>query len=265
MSAEVPETESEGEPRAGRRGVALGFLAMVPLFLAYELGVHAAGAGGPRNAAELFLGRALVFLSAYETAVRIAFLAGCAIWAFVRVRLDGLRLGRSILRVGLEGVLGALALGPLLVLLCGLFDLSPADLGLDAAGEDLDLARAGRLLGAGAWEEILFRVGLYSLVFLLTIRLVRFLGAGGHASRLAAELTALAASSLAFAAFHLDALSRLLGIDGEPYDGRLFLWRTLAGALLAVVFRWRGPGVAAWTHGLFNLALVLGSGPGVFR
>ena len=33
--------------------------------------------------------------------------------------------------------------------------------------------------------------------------------------------------------------------------------------LLALLFLWRGPGVAAWTHGLFNFALILGAGPEV--
>ena len=34
--------------------------------------------------------------------------------------------------------------------------------------------------------------------------------------------------------------------------------------LLGLLFRWRGVGVTAWTHGLFNLALLLGAGPDVF-
>ena len=42
-------------------------------------------------------------------------------------------------------------------------------------------------------------------------------------------------------------------------------WRLLAGILLAGLFRWRGLGVCAWAHGLFNLGLVLGAGPGVFQ
>ena len=37
----------------------------------------------------------------------------------------------------------------------------------------------------------------------------------------------------------------------------------LAGILLGLLFRWRGPGVAAWSHGLFNLALLLGIDPDV--
>ena len=67
-----------------------------------------------------------------------------------------------------------------------------------------------------------------------------------------------------FAAFHLDVVTRLLGVGGEDFDRGLFLWRLLAGLSLAALFRWRGLAVAAWAHGLFNGALLLGAGPGVF-
>ena len=71
-------------------------------------------------------------------------------------------------------------------------------------------------------------------------------------------------SATLFAAAHLAAYTAWLGPGGEPYDASVFTWRLLAGILLGLVFRWRGPGVAAWTHGLFNLALLLGAGPDVF-
>ena len=67
-------------------------------------------------------------------------------------------------------------------------------------------------------------------------------------------------TSLAFAAVHLEVLASHLGPGGEPYDPYVFLWRLLAGILLALLFRWRGPGVAAWCHACFNVALLLGAG-----
>ena len=72
-------------------------------------------------------------------------------------------------------------------------------------------------------------------------------------------------SSLAFAAFHLEACVAWLGVGGDPFEPAIFTYRVLAGMLLGLLFRWRGPGVAAWAHGLFNLGLLLGAGPDVFR
>jgi hypothetical protein len=243
----------------------VGLLAMAPLFAAYEVGVAQGGPDGPRNVAELALGRALAFLSAHDTAVRIAFLAGALLVAFVQVRLAGLPLLRALLRAVLEGVGFALALGPLLLVALALIGVGADELGLAgrAPGAPVELARAARAFGAGAWEELLFRVGGYSALFVMARGVAGFLGAGETAGRWISEGSAVLGSALLFAAGHLDAATRLLGIEGEPFDAGVFLWRSVAGVFLAGLFRWRGPGVAAWSHGLFNLALILGSGPGV--
>src|SRR6187455_2098681 len=121
MAASLGRREPPADAGPGPRGVAVGLLAMAPLFAAYELGLAYGEKDGPRNVAELVLGRAFVFLSAHETAVRITFLAGALLIAFVQVRLAGLPLLRALLRAVLEGVGFALLLGPLLLLALALF------------------------------------------------------------------------------------------------------------------------------------------------
>ena len=85
------------------------------------------------------------------------------------------------------------------------------------------------------------------------------------AARWGAELVGLLGSSVAFAAFHLEVAVAWLGVGGEEFHPAVFTYRVLAGVLLGLLFRWRGPGTAAWAHGLFNLALLLGASPDVFR
>ena len=126
------------------------------------------------------------------------------------------------------------------------------------------LQRTALVFGGAAYEELVFRLGLYSAAFLLARRTASFFGLPLRGARLCAEGAAVLVSSLAFAAFHLEGALRWLGQGGEPFDAGLFLWRALAGALLALLFRWRGFGVAGWAHGLFNVSLLLGAGPGVF-
>ena len=99
-------------------------------------------------------------------------------------------------------------------------------------------------------------MGIYGTLFLAARRTSVF-----GLERLAflpAELAALLGSALLFAAFHLAGAQRLLGGEGEPYQRGLFLWRVSAGILLGALFRWRGFGVAAWAHGVFNLGIALG-------
>ncbi|MCZ6597345.1 MAG: CPBP family glutamic-type intramembrane protease [Planctomycetota bacterium] len=259
---------SDGEDkRTGFGGLTLGYLAMLPLLLAYEAAVAAAGPDGPRNTAELLVTRPLAWLGDAQGAVRLVLILLIAVYAFARLRRGPVRIGASLLRVCGEGVAAGLLLGPLLVLACAALDVTAAELHLPTglSADPPDLARAARLAGAGAWEEGLFRVGVYSAAFLLAVRTADFLGLAESPARWAGDAAGLAVSALAFAALHLAAFTRVVGVGGEPYDPAVFLWRLLAGLALGVLFRWRGPGVAAWAHALFNLALALGSGPGLFR
>ncbi len=257
------ETPSLAPPGEDRTGLALGFLAMVPMFFVYEWALLETD-GTRRNAAELALGLAFErLLGPWAFAARIATLAACALVAFGWLRRRGVPVREGLSRIVFEGLVGAVALGPILALAFDLLgDLAPPlELRWEIPARAPNLARAGLLLGGGAYEELLFRVGLYSLVYLAVAKLLRAPGEGLGARRLASEGAALLVSSIAFSLFHLRAVTRFLGAGGEEFEPGVFTWRALAGILLAVLFRWRGPGVAAWTHGVFNVALLLGIGP----
>jgi hypothetical protein len=254
----VPEAS---DARALSRGLAFGFLAMVPLFVLYELGT---AGSGQRSAAELVLLRPLAPLGDQLPFVRVALLAGLAALALAWCVRRHLALGPRLVRVPVEGLLGALFLGPATVLLMQVFAAAPLAVAGEASGGVPTFERAAFVAGAAAYEEVVFRVGLFSLVWLVTRRVLAWLGAGDRAARWSAEVLAPVGSALLFAAFHLEAFLGLFGPGGEPFDLALFSWRTFAGVLLALLFRWRGPGVAAWTHACFNVSLLLGAGPRVF-
>lgn len=242
------------------RSAALGFLCMLPLLLAYE----ATQAGGSRSAAEAALSLPLAPFGEAAGAVRLALLLAAGLLALGFAWRAGPGLVPRLLRVTSEGVLAALLLGPLLVLLLHLLGVDASGLAFTAPGGSPTLAQAARLLGGAAYEEILFRLGAQSLAFLLVLRVVRRAGLGERAGRGVADVVSIGVASLFFAAAHLSDLTAFLGAGGEPFDGAVFTWRACAGMLLGVLFRWRGPGVAAWAHGPFNLALLLGAGPDVF-
>lgn len=276
--------EEDGHP-ALERSLPLGLLAMAPLWFAYEYAQSQTG-GGLRNASEVILTQPLRPVEAasgwaLET-WRRTLLAGLVLWALVHCLRRRLELVPMVLRVIFEGVLGALTLGPLLVFLIGRLGqaLPPLPkLGEHAVGDTTFTLHA---LGGAAWEELLFRVLLFPLLFLVIRELFHFAGWGaarsvdddeeagvrawwGRAGRGSAELLAAILSSLAFAGYHVSHALAPLGIGGEPFRPALFVYRFLAGMLLVAIFRWRGPGVAAWSHGVFNLALCLGAGPAVFQ
>ncbi|MEM7517179.1 MAG: CPBP family glutamic-type intramembrane protease [Planctomycetota bacterium] len=272
----VPSRPRSGPAVAERRrhlaGLALGYLAMLPLILVYEWGrTVQSGGSGTRNTAELLLFFAFEpFGPDLSTILRWLALTLGAVLALYLCYRRQLAPVPETLRIIAEGALGALLIGPILAFGMRLFEgtivlmdrveAAPlvAEVGAPPAG-----SRAALAFGAGAWEEILFRVLLYGLVFLFARRLFEYWGASKRTTWLGCEGAALVLSSLAFAAFHLAAFLPRGWTGGESFDSRVFLWRCSAGLVLALLFRWRGPGVAAWTHGLFNLALLLRVDPEV--
>lgn len=262
---------SETSPRAKHRhltGLCLGFLSMLPLLVAYEMGVAAAD-GSLRNSSELLIFRLFSPLGAaadWARLISLGALAVAAVWVCHKRKVAPIP---GAARIAMEGALGALFIGPLIVWSLGLFGDGISSLELHARmqapmpGSSPGLAQAALVFGGAAYEEVLFRVLLFSLCFLLARQVAEFFGASAKVGRMSSEVIAALFSSLLFAAFHLAAFVPSVWGGGEEFEAGVFTWRVLAGLFLCVLFRVRGPGVAAWTHGLFNLALLVGAGPEV--
>src|SRR5205814_1668028 len=94
-------------------------------------------------------------------------------------------------------------------------------------------------VGAGIYEELLFRLLLFSGI-VGVLRLVDM--------PLPASLTlATLASSLTFAVAHH------VGPYGEAFDGYVFLFRSLAGLYFTLLFLARGFGVAVGAHACYDI------------
>jgi hypothetical protein len=271
---EYEEEDYEEVPGAGpqpvegddvlRRSLALGFLAMVPMFAAYELALLATP-GDERSTSELVLFRLLSLFGEQADLARWIALVTFSVLALVHCLRHHWALGPRLVRIVIEGTIGAVVIGPILIALIRLFgeSLPPLPLASEPSGPP-DLAQAGFVFGAGAYEEVVFRVGIYSALYFVALRVGDFFGMRRGALRWSAEAFGLFGSAALFSAFHLALFVAWLGPGGEDFDLAVFTYRALAGILLGLIFRWRGPGVAAWTHGMFNFALLLGAGPDVF-
>jgi len=100
-------------------------------------------------------------------------------------------------------------------------------------------------LGAGIYEELLFRVLLVAGLDTLAIRVFGWkpLGAGIFAAGLGA---------LIFSAFHY------VGPYGDPWQLGSFTFRAVAGLLFSGLYLLRGFGITAWSHALYDVFLTLG-------
>ena len=100
-------------------------------------------------------------------------------------------------------------------------------------------------LGAGIYEELLFRVLLVSGLAWLMRRIFRW---GGTA----AWIFAVIAGALIFSAFHY------IGPYGDDFGVASFTFRAVAGVLFSGLYVLRGFGVTAWTHALYDVFLAVG-------
>ncbi len=256
--------KGEFERPALLTGLAVGWLSMLPLFLAYELALHASG-GVRRSTAERLMLYSLEPLGSGQPLARWGLVAAVAAGAWLWLHRREVRPAPAVARVVLEGVGLAVVLGPVLVTLLALSSgwLPRLDAAWVPKGRSPPLSDAALVFGGAAWEELLFRVGGYGLLFLLARASLKGLGCGPRVCSTVAETAGLLGSALAFALAHQRAFIAWLGPGGAAFDPALFTWLALSGILLGLVFRLRGPGVAAWTHGLFNLTLLVGVDPDV--
>ena len=96
-----------------------------------------------------------------------------------------------------------------------------------------------RYIGAGIYEEVLFRLGLFSGIYLL-LRAVLL-------PSIAALFLAALFAALAFAAAHH------LGPHGEPMVTVRFLFRVTAGLFFTALYVLRGFGVAVGAHAVYDI------------
>ena len=99
-------------------------------------------------------------------------------------------------------------------------------------------------LGAGIYEELLFRVILVGALSMLAIR------GFGWKSRGAGAFAVLA-SALIFSAFHY------IGSLGDTLQWSSFIFRFLAGLVFSTLYVFRGFGITAWTHALYDVLVTI--------
>ncbi|MDB4878854.1 MAG: Abortive infection protein [Gemmatimonadetes bacterium] len=220
----------------------------LPLLLLYELlalvaPVQASG-GVIRNGADVLLTSLFVaILGPHGPAAFMTVVIGGALYlvwrdrqpAPLRTRTFAVMLGESAVLALLFGLVVGTAtmqlLGPLQSLAAG-------------GMPDSALSRFTLSLGAGLYEELLFRVVLVALLA-KGLQLLRM-------SRVHAGIVATIIGALLFSAFHY------VGALGEPWQLESFTFRFIAGLAFSALYLTRGFGITAWTHALYDVAVLLG-------
>jgi Type II CAAX prenyl endopeptidase Rce1-like len=222
----------------------------MPLLILYEglsaLLTHSAVAG-VRNGADVLLKSLFVALGGRDGLVAFGLLlVGGAAWLVVRdVRQSGERILPGVFGWMLvESAAYAAVFGFVVGWLTTLLLEGPHHLAIGGAAA-LDLhTQLVVSLGAGIYEELLFRVVLVGALMWASRALL-------HAGRGLAATIAVILSALIFSTFHY------LGSLGDTFTLASFVFRAIAGVAFSVLYVTRGFGVTAWTHALYDLGLSL--------
>jgi membrane protease YdiL (CAAX protease family) len=215
---------------------------VLPLLVLYEGGVLWLGPDGVRNGADLWMQQLLGFFG-FGGFLLLPVLTVAILLGWHHTSRQPWRVSRTVL-FGMAAESSALAVFLLVVadLQTRLLAMNGAAVpcqivdGVSATGYASNLIR---YFGAGIYEELLFRLILVPLVMAVIGCLI--------ARRQIKVALALVLTSLLFAAAHY------VGPHGEPYQLYSFVFRFVAGGFFAVLFVYRGFGIAAGTHALYDI------------
>ncbi|HWA55746.1 MAG TPA: CPBP family glutamic-type intramembrane protease [Gemmatimonadales bacterium] len=219
----------------------------LPLLVAYEvLARMISGDTGIRNGADVLLKSLFLLLGGrHGLTIFAVVLLGTGLFLIVRDwRQSGAPRPGYFLGMTVESLIYACLFGGVTSALTSLLLRGPGLLMLVQAHH---LALPTQLmvsLGAGIYEELLFRVILVSALARLAV-------AGFGWKPLGAGIFATILGALIFSGFHY------IGPLGDTLTLSSFVFRMVAGLLLSGLFLLRGFGIAAWTHALYDVLLTL--------
>jgi hypothetical protein len=214
----------------------------IPLLMAYEgfaLFLNHSDLYGIRNSADVFLKLFLAFMGihgffGFGAAMIVALI-------LFRVIGGGPRFGsirpQVLAWMLAESVVYSLIFGTIVGAITHLL-----------LAQSIPLSRSAQILvslGAGIYEEFVFRVVLLAVLMFLLHSLI------GLQQRAAYGVAAVL-GALLFSAFHY------IGPFGDPLQLSSFVFRFVAGLILTALYLARGYGITAYTHSFYDLWLTFG-------
>jgi hypothetical protein len=152
---------------------------------------------------------------------------------------------RTIIPLLLESTIYALTMGGLISLIMIRFlHLDPPRMAAAVKDAASPLTNLVMSLGAGVYEELVFRLGLLTGLVALFEKVIGM-------RRVVAVVLGFGLSAAAFSAVHH------LGPLGDPVQVWVFTFRFLAGVLFGLLFWFRGFAVAVYTHAIYDIVVLV--------
>ena len=220
-----------------------GLFFVLPLLIIYELCIFASSYSSlyeTRNGAEIFVKNILQFI--FESSGQTAYSILLALTLIFLIFFNRKSLKREPIKgsyfflMFIESFVMSIAL--LLIMAFSKVIL------LSIIRSDIFFEEIYLSIGAGIWEEIIFRLFFLSSILLFTTKILNF-------SKLISIVFSIGVSSIAFSCFHH------LGSYGEIFNFDIFTVRSIAGIFLGAIYLIRGIGISVYTHTLYDIMVVL--------
>jgi hypothetical protein len=224
----------------------------VPLFIFYQLLVAmqpVGPAGSWRNGADVLLQQIFIALAGSRGPLLFLITLNVAgAWLIVHDirRHPGPLRPRYFWLMFLETAVLAFVVGIAVGTLTTQIVRPPTGLAITAAvplGASLS-TRMMLAIGAGLYEELLFRVLIVGALALLARNAFKW-------KPTVAGAVAAGVGALLFAAFHY------VGPGGDKLELYSFVYRTVGGLFFSALFLLRGFGITAWTHALYDILVMV--------
>lgn len=243
-----PSAKPRGKVAHDPRNLLTSLVLVFPLFLIYQIGVlFTLPVLNGADFLTVFLFRNLRLSTgnylAYTFAVTVGFAIAVAVLRH-KQRFDP----KLIVPVLVESAIYALTMGSLIVfVMTRALGISPQLAGGGVGGFVAQQGIGTRIvmsLGAGVYEETVFRLGILSGLVVLFDRVLGL-------RRWLAFVIALVLSAVLFSAMHH------IPPYGDPLHAGIFIFRVLAGLCFGLLFWYRGFAIAVYTHALYDLYVFL--------
>ncbi len=215
------------------------FIFILPLLVLYEVGIVLLGSS-VKNSADVMVKMPLAFLGRYGSITFNMIIVIIFFVAVIRLEKEKKLRFRIYIPMFLESFVYAIILGPIAGNAVGYilqrFLAAPM-----TSGTWMQIVLS---VGAGVYEEIVFRfllLGALNLLFFKLLNMRKFFGI----------VFSIVIASALFSGIHY------IGSLSDTFTSQSFLFRFIAGAILSGVYIFRGLGIAVYTHAIYDVLLVL--------
>ncbi|MCF6154276.1 MAG: CPBP family intramembrane metalloprotease [Candidatus Brocadia sp.] len=222
------------------KSLANSFLFILPLLVLYEVGIALQGAS-IKNTADVIVKTPLLLFgkngSLIFNSLVIAFLVVSVFYIEKEYRLNF----RIFIPMVVESMVYALCMGYALgfVVYKVLFPYVLAKPFSTNMWMGIILS-----VGAGVYEEIVFRLLLLSILYYLFVTLLKI-------NKPIGAIVSIILGALIFTSMHY------VGTLSDSFTYTSFMFRLLAGIFLSAIFLFRGLGIAVYTHAIYDVLSVL--------